>query len=381
MSKNNAVNALRAVGKSIYTRTQENVTMLTTMCAAYPNVYKHLKIASTKYDNSLYHNSLLHFQTMRTCYNISQYLFTTQDNALIDLEDDDFAATNQGKFFFRQEPTEPGGSSALVATDEQHLVKADTICFSGIEGDNPRQLSALLRTAKYLSSALSEDYLPIALCPEVDREERYEAAKTYSINPDYYPQYIKSRVDQVIIPRLLPYLSDSSIPEVVQPLSILTFSMGGREAMMIETALYDLLSNDYGMGDKEVSSTLQQVTAVCLGYAPDVRVFDSGCMNKIIIFSVNDRGVLIPHNLFLEVLTHNSVLDAKVTEVVFDTDEGIIQRLVICNQEKVVYQKDYLDHTLGDYLECTRMFDEEMLELIGGSLVPPTNESVLDSVE
>ena len=312
----------------------------------------------------------------KTQAEIDKYLFEPGKKLLVDIEGDSIAEEVKGKFFARKEEITQDAESKLYSPTEEQVYNTNILAIGGLGFVTGRHLSALLKATAVLASKNSRGtesfYKAVAVMPEVDKEERYEAAEKYSMDSTYYPEYIKDRVKKFLIPKFIDIDEEKTIFDFPQSIALLSFSMGGREVMMMENALYDILTNEYSLSSDLVNRLMKNVKAVCIGYAPQLNVFKDEGFNKIIIFSKEDRAVLLPNDFYENLLIKTELS----SEIVYIGDYSklnskLFNYLVVHNEktEKDNILQDSLDHSISDYLCCVESFPDEVKETIGNSLV------------
>jgi len=249
-------------------------------------------IEKVKYTHSIYSD-------------LEEFVFDPHKTSHIFLKDsENIELEMRGKAFLREDSTDPNKKTIFRAATTQEILKANILTIGGIDFDTPRHLSALLKTANKLASYKNDDtqnnYSAIAIFPEVSRQERYEAALKFSQDPTYYPEYIRERVKKYVIEKLLDNTTDKPAT-----LTFFSFSVGGREIMMMENAIKDIARKDFGLSEKELFNLLSYFRGVCLGYAFDPSHIQEMSFKKLIIFSQDDRGVLIPNKLLTSFLLNS----------------------------------------------------------------------------
>lgn len=311
----------------------------------------------------------------KTQTEIDKFLFEPGKQLLIDIKGGSKAEELKGKFFARNEKLVENTESKLYVPTEEEVYNANVLAIGGLDFVTGRHLSALLNATGILASKNSRGekayYKAIAVMPEVDKEERYQAAEKYSTNPKYYPEYIKDRVKKFLIPKFIDIDEDRTIFDIPQSISLLSFSIGGREVMMMENALYDILTNEYCFSTDLVNRLMKNVKAVCIGYAPKLNVFKEKGFNKIIIFSKEDRAVLLPRDFYENLLTKNEMTKENIFIQDYTYPNSKVSNyLIVCNEEtEKDILSDNLDHTISDYLCCIDSFPAEVIEILGNSLV------------
>lgn len=314
----------------------------------------------------------------KVSYDIEKYLFNSKVNNHIDLSSSEISSKN-GKLFIREEAKNPNEKPSLRVATEEEVKTSTTIAVGGIQGDEDRQVSALLKTAKILAakSNAPETYLPVAVYPEVGRKERYEAAVKYTLNTEYVPSYIERRVEKYLLPKVIDNL-DSDCGR--NNISLFSFSMGGREIMMMETALRNILQNKMFLPKVVVDNLMSDVRAVCIGYAPSLTAFDKSGFNKIVIFSVDDRGVLIPRDLYDILLTKEGDLVNNHCIKQLHTDIKSFKYLIIDGKNTIdANDKDYVDHTISHYVDIIDTMPSDVVQTIG-ACISCADEILVDNI-
>ena len=309
---------------------------------------------------------------MQTREEISKYLFDSEKELLVKLDNPTEVNSYAGCFFKRVE-TNINNSSSLHIASEEEILNANVLAIGGIDFNTPRHLSALIKASRILASECSNKdtsfHQTIAVMPEVSKEERYEAAKLYYQDSSFYPLYIKNRVEKFLIPKII--LDEDTVLNIPKSISLFSFSLGGREIMMMENALYDVLLKQYSIDPDTINTLMRNISAVCLGFAPKLNILEKNSgFNKIIIFSAKDRAVLLPKDFYQKILSNDSVLDQEIFYSVFNEPDDNEKHLMIYNKEISNHDiKDELNHTLGCYLYDINSFPEECKEVIGDYLV------------
>lgn len=132
----------------------------------------------------------------------------------------------------------------------------------------------------------------IIFCPYSSGKQRYIEAMEYNNNPQkYYSAKIEKFVRKYLIPRIIKE----------KKLSFITYSVGGKELAMIENAARFILISEYEYPINIVEKLFQTVTAVCIGYAPDIKNIPELRFNKVILLSASDQGLFIPKSLYFKI--------------------------------------------------------------------------------
>lgn len=322
----------------------------------YINIFLHLK---QKQDPWALLNAL------KIVVDSKKYLFDPRIQNHLDLSAE-YNNSWANKLLVRDEVVDPLKSPLLRVATQAEIDRSHIFVIGGIYGDDPKQISALLKAAKVLNTKYgdsSEEFLPLAIFPEVSRQERYEAAVQYSLNPQFFPLYIETRVKNYLLPKLL---DDLDLMHSQEKLSLLSFSMGGREIMMMQNALHHLLSQEFFLSEKAINSTMKKVNSVCLGYAPNLDAFEDVGFNKIVIFSIDDRGVLIHDDLYEFLFSEESVSNTSLfIHQMHKGPDNSTQYMVITGANLIESSVlDYKDHTIPYYLDCIDSVPE-IQEILG----------------
>lgn len=132
----------------------------------------------------------------------------------------------------------------------------------------------------------------LAFCPYSTGKNRYIEAMAYNDNPkDFYSPQIEKFVRKYLLPRMIKG----------KRLSFVTYSVGGKELAMIENAARYILLNEYGYETNIIEALFQNITGVCVGYAPDIKNLPEIRFNKIILLSASDQGLFIPESLYFKI--------------------------------------------------------------------------------
>lgn len=303
----------------------------------------------------------------------SGYIFTPGKTGHVDLSDS-WESTNRGDIFRRLEKDENNPLPSLRKATLEEIYKYNILTIGGLDSDDSKSLSAWIKTAELLAANNSNPgqykFGALAVFPEVTREERYKAGDEFNKNPNFYPPYIKDRVNKFLIPKLVD-LEDYTILDIPTSIALFAFSLGGRECMMMENALYDIFNNEYGLPQDLIQRLMSNVVFVSVGYAPGTEIFRPGGFNKVACFSVNDRAVLIPESFYDNVLTKESILNNRISMKTLSKDDGDTSKRIIVFGHRLVPANsswDDLDHTKNAYIECIKQLPDNIQTMIGDCL-------------
>lgn len=303
----------------------------------------------------------------------SCYIYKPGQTAHVNLTDS-LDSSYRGVFFKRIEKGEGSFFSVLHEATPDEIAESNILAIGGLDFDTPKAVSAIIKTAKTLAANNSKPekykFEAVAIFPEVSREARYEAADEYSQNSFYYPPYIEDRVRKFLIPKFVDE-EDNTILNIRSSISLFSFSIGGRESMMMENALWDIFYKEYGLSNSLAQNLMSNVTMISLGYAPGLEIFRPGGFNKVACFSVNDRGVLLPEDFYDSILTKESVLENKISiKAISKTHSDTFKRIITFGNRLVTANSswDDYDHTKNAYLECIKHLPDNIQEGIGDCL-------------
>lgn len=290
---------------------------------------------------------------------LDKITFNPSKVAHIKLEDSaNIKQDDRGKAFIREDQS--NGKSIFRKATQEEIHKAYFISFGGLDFDNPAYLSSLLKNLQKLQilqnanigsiDTQDTNVAMIAIFPEVQRSIRYEEAVEFSLlghYTDYYPDYIETRLREYIIPKII---TDDVLHPPKHRIVLLSFSVGGREVLMLENALKVYLRS-YNLEEEVVTQFLQQhFVAICVAYAVDPSHIKNCGMQKLIIFSANDHGVLKPQAL-LDLLTPDicskkfAVIQLGINQLLLTLGWNTLPNLVE-GKEHVV------DHGLPHYIHA-----------------------------
>lgn len=169
----------------------------------------------------------------------------------------------------------------------------------------------------------------LIFCPYSSGQQRYIEAMEYSDNPqEYYSTKIEKFVRKYLISRMIRE----------KKLSFITYSVGGKELAMIENAARYILKNEYNYPINIVEKLFEAVTALCIGYAPDIKNLPELRFNKIVVLSASDQGLFVPKSLYYK-----------------------IYRPIICNRPFTVFKIDR-------YETLIFLGHQASVEVLGGKL-------------
>ncbi len=168
-----------------------------------------IKLLSSIYSN-FPNSTLANFQILpkmfKTNIEVNKYLFEENKSLLIDINNNSDDQL-KGKFFIREEKKLSNNKALLRIATESEIIDSKIIAIGGLGFDSLRHISALLKATKNMANINQYNETQrskvVAIMPEVEPQARYAAAEIYSINPNYYPNYILDRVKQFLLPKIL----------------------------------------------------------------------------------------------------------------------------------------------------------------------------------
>ncbi len=162
---------------------------------------------------------------------------------------------------------------------------------SGIQGFNK-----LLSCKDKQDSEVKENKIA-AFYPKEQRDRRYKDGLVYFANENFVPAWAEVFVAQYIFPRLVDENGQLLHLEKIKPLVMLGYSLGAREAIMVENATIDLLQNMFGKADKEIAPYMNKFLRFGIGHAVNweypVRPITSYAIS---ITAVKDIGIRRPQS-------------------------------------------------------------------------------------
>lgn len=329
----------------------------------YFNIYNNIKVPTTfKYREKL-------SKTIKIKQATDNFLFSPDKTSHIDLTEDNNVKYNiKGQFVVRDKNL---GQTILRQATDSEVLKSNSLAIGGIYSDTPLNISALIKYAHQLASNSNKiKFQPVSLFPEVTRIERYKAAEKYSKDSSYYPPYIKDRVNKYIMPKIT---DEDTLFDIPMTFSLFAFSVGGREIMMMENALKDILLKDYKLSENLVVNVFANFRVLCLGYAFDPSHTKKIGFPKVFVFSEDDRGVLSPKPLETQILgKEKSDPNQKFSVVQLVKNQPIHPAYMITIAHNAVPLKIVSnqtdDHLLAHYLDGISIFSNELKEMIGNCL-------------
>ncbi len=210
----------------------------------------------------------------------------------------------RGKAYMRI--TNDNGKKELLEIPPSSYQDLDLLALGGLDFDSSFHMSALLKSVETLLPAQSALKYG-AIYPNATRKERFEAATTYNKDKLYYSPYIESLTRDYILPR---FVNDktSDLQEPKKSLTLFSFSVGGREIMMMENCFRKILLEDYNLSKPDVHSLFTYIKGISVAYAADYVDLPELRFPKTTIISGKDIGVLQPEQLTRD-MTWNPLLD------------------------------------------------------------------------
>ena len=236
------------------------------------------------------------------------------------------AEEHRGKALKRYTTSE--GKSAIKKTDIEH---ASVIAYGGwdftdarhhsalqksierlFELDNPAKQVFLNPTGKLKTPELLESIgVEVAvLAPNATKSERMAEVLLYNLDKTHISPEMQVHADQLWEAKFLK--KDGSIrkPEEVPRFAQFCFSMGNRNALMVENALYKKLQAA-GKNDDDIAEYFSRITRIGFAYAFDYRDMpERPRIPSVTVFSRMDQGVMIPPDLLKDVIFKDAAANA-----------------------------------------------------------------------
>ena len=136
-----------------------------------------------------------------------------------------------------------------------------------------------------------------------------------------------------------------------------------------------MLKSEWLLDDQELSDMLGHFRALCIAYAIDPDHAKDQGFEKVVVFSVDDYGVLRPENLYSKFL-----IEPEVKETVFSVHKlALGQYLVVLGHNTLPHQVNGKihpkDHSLPHYVEAIKLLPLDIKQEIQNWFSPQTNEN------
>ena len=268
------------------------------------------------------------------------------------------------------------GNSKLSLVPPKASKEFNTLAIGGIDFDTKLHMAALLKSCETFYRNISS-LKCAAIYPNASKSDRYDAASKYNQNALYYPEYIETLTLTHILTR---FLRDNGTIDKYSPPSLLlySFSIGGREIMMIENCLRDVLQTKYNCSNSLIDYLFSSIKAHCIGYALDIDNLPEPRFSKSIVFSTDDRGVMMPASLTYKYLLDENISLCKAFSIPMPATLTQSINLILLGPlavpDTIASGKVCVDgHSLPHYIEGLKSLPEiysEMLKNIPRYYVP-----------
>lgn len=177
-----------------------------------------------------------------------------------------------GKLVALKEDNNTGEKSLLPLSTLADIRSVDAVVFLGLDtADDERgiilgiqKFGALLNNNETL---VDKKRNIVAYYPSEQRDERYKNGLLYFANESFSTAHTDTFVSKYIIPRLLNDKGDLLPPDEVKPLVMFGYSLGGREAIMIENSIIDFFQNMLGKTKTEITPYMNKFFRYGVGHA------------------------------------------------------------------------------------------------------------------
>lgn len=180
------------------------------------------------------------------------------------------------------------GVSELTKVPNEVIKDYNILAFGGLGFYKLWHLSALLKSAGKLSPT-SLSLKSAAVFHDALFETRYHSAKAYNADKLYCAPYIENFTRKYVLPRFLD--SNGILTEPAKPLLFFTFSVGGREVMMVENCLRTIFEKEYKCSPINIYQLFTHLSALSIGYALDYNNLPALRFSKVVVFSIDELGV------------------------------------------------------------------------------------------
>ncbi len=201
-----------------------------------------------------------------------------------------------GKAFVRYKDSQ--GKTAVRYATEEEALESNVIAFGGLDFDDRKSIGVLGKALDILTDPKPQGFTmkPIIVHPLVDKETRFKSASSFNHDKYYFAPYIEDLTRAYVLPR---FLSEDK-KTIVMPkkgFTLFSYSVAGREVMMIERALVEIFLKEYNKTIRETQDLLLKMDAVCIAYADDTNGISNLSFPKIVLFSLRDFLVERPESL------------------------------------------------------------------------------------
>ena len=220
----------------------------------------------------------------------------------------DFDYSLLGTFWARS--IHANGKSELTAIADASIKDYNVLAFGGIGFYQPRHLSALLKSLETLSPKTRE-LKSAAVFHNATPDTRFQAAIKYNEEKLYYAPYIEDFTRKYVLPRFVDTNGKLTTPNM--PLFFYTFSIGGREVMMVENCLRTILEKEYHCTPSNIHALFTHLRALSIGYALDYNNLPEPRFAKTVVFSVDELGVQRTKELARDIAANKDIFIQKIS--------------------------------------------------------------------
>lgn len=257
---------------------------------------------------------------------------------------------DRGKFFMVDNVDSEHKQNILRTAKSTDIEQSDVWILPGTFGTSREGMLITLQEMSHYLSDVSHKFLngarysnPLLFCSDLAGQDRYKEAMGYLDNPnEYFSKSAERFVRKYLISRVIKG----------QKTTFITYSIGGKELVLIENALRYLLINEYGYDDNAVQGMFKNIYALCIGHAPEINLNSTVRFSKYIILSASDQCAMIAKSLYTAIY-HHKICQRPFSIFRFNDVETVF---FLGHQSAVAVLNNKLNHDghrLPHYLEST----------------------------
>lgn len=223
-----------------------------------------------------------------------------------------------------QRSTNEAGKSVLTKIEHDHTLKADVVILMGMDTCDVaagqaiglKGFSELLLGTSDPKEIEKQGKMIISYFPESSRAERYKQGLFYLANENHVDENAKIFTGKYILPRFLDENHHILPPEKVKPFVFATYSLGAREAAMVENALIYMFRSA-GLKSEQIQPYLDRYMRLNLGYAVNwEHASDKPTSKSFSVLSLSDMGSRKTSSL-MNAVYYNSDVSTKATSTFY----------------------------------------------------------------
>lgn len=186
-----------------------------------------------------------------------------------------------------------GKKSLYALSSLQEIKEVDGIVLLGLDtADDEKGIVSGIPVFEKLLENQGKNKNIVALYPKEARDRRYRDGLIYFINEKFTPKWAEQFVSDFIVPRLIDEKGYLLPPEEVPSLVLAGYSIGAREAIMIENATFDLLKSFFGKSLDEATPYMGRFFRLGIGCAVNWdKPSDTPSFWSLTVTSASDIGI------------------------------------------------------------------------------------------